>query len=466
MNKINLIILTTLLITLTSNLASADLYIVSGQITNNSINLDPFYYLGSEQEYNESTQNNPTHKIQFYLNEKLQKDFEFSINTYGNFYFLINLPDFDSYKILTLNNQLILEKSITTQKPKINNMDINEDNKGFLISWNSEDNDSNSEELTYTISYLFNNSWTEIISNIKETEAFIPKSILPQGNLEFKIKASDGFNTGYGIEEINIDTETFYIGIESPDENQIFTQETQKDIILRGFLFSFTRGFITENLFWQINNNQEIQGNNVHMNESHIKTGDNTIRLYSDIVGGILEDIIKIKIPSKVKGDFNQDGVVNGLDIPKFKQALGNPEEWSKENNIDVNLIGDLNNDSAFNGLDIPGFKEALSNSVVATSTNLNETKIIKDLPEKIIKENTKNNKQEKETLEIKNKQIKQANKKEIIKLNKENIPSKKTENSLDKKDELKKSETQIEHNQNEKTFIHKIIEFLTGLLR
>ena len=62
-----------------------------------------------------------------------------------------------------------------------------------------------------------------------------------------------------------------------------------------------------------------------------------------------------------VKGDFNGDGAVNGLDIPGFKAALANPAGWQASTGRDPNAVGDFNGDGTFNGLDIPGFKSALA---------------------------------------------------------------------------------------------------------
>ena len=70
-------------------------------------------------------------------------------------------------------------------------------------------------------------------------------------------------------------------------------------------------------------------------------------------------------------GDFNLDGVMNGLDIPGFKSALADVDAWSAACNVDGNLVGDFNGDGVLNGLDIPGFKTALAGGVVAAGAPL-----------------------------------------------------------------------------------------------
>jgi len=60
-------------------------------------------------------------------------------------------------------------------------------------------------------------------------------------------------------------------------------------------------------------------------------------------------------------GDFNGDGVLNGLDIPGFKSALADTLGWQTATGLDADLLGDFNGDGVLNGLDIPGFKSALA---------------------------------------------------------------------------------------------------------
>ena len=66
-----------------------------------------------------------------------------------------------------------------------------------------------------------------------------------------------------------------------------------------------------------------------------------------------------------VLGDFDGNGVVNGLDIPGFKAALADPEGWAAAHHCDPDQVGDFDGNGAFNGLDIPGFKDALAGSSI-----------------------------------------------------------------------------------------------------
>ena len=66
-----------------------------------------------------------------------------------------------------------------------------------------------------------------------------------------------------------------------------------------------------------------------------------------------------------VLGDFDRNGVLNGLDIPGFKDALADPALWSATNDISADLLGDFDGNGSFNGLDIPGFKDGLAGTSV-----------------------------------------------------------------------------------------------------
>jgi hypothetical protein len=67
-------------------------------------------------------------------------------------------------------------------------------------------------------------------------------------------------------------------------------------------------------------------------------------------------------------GDADGNGSVNGLDIPNFKLALSNPDDFASATGLPadmVDVILDFDGNGAFNGLDIPGFKDALGGAAV-----------------------------------------------------------------------------------------------------
>ena len=88
---------------------------------------------------------------------------------------------------------------------------------------------------------------------------------------------------------------------------------------------------------------------------------------------GVQVDNIRIEYGPILLGDFDGNGAVNGLDIPDFKAALANPDEWAAENPLLLhpNDLGDFDENGAFNGLDIPGFKEALAGEAVPEPATL-----------------------------------------------------------------------------------------------
>jgi hypothetical protein len=76
-------------------------------------------------------------------------------------------------------------------------------------------------------------------------------------------------------------------------------------------------------------------------------------------------------MPTLVIGDFDGNGVVNGLDIPDFKAALADPAGWAAATGRDPHMIGDFDCNGAFNGLDIPGFKAALAGAAIPEPATL-----------------------------------------------------------------------------------------------
>jgi len=64
---------------------------------------------------------------------------------------------------------------------------------------------------------------------------------------------------------------------------------------------------------------------------------------------------------SHLLGDFNNDGIVSGLDIPGFKTCLANPAAWESATGRDAEEIGDYTGDGFVTGLDIAGFKADLA---------------------------------------------------------------------------------------------------------
>ena len=93
------------------------------------------------------------------------------------------------------------------------------------------------------------------------------------------------------------------------------------------------------------------------------RTTSSALDLFFDEVriGTTWEHVFDVEI----RGDFNNDGAINGLDIPGFKDALADPAEWTYNFGREADRLGDFNGDGAFNGLDIPGFKNALAGAAV-----------------------------------------------------------------------------------------------------
>ena len=105
-----------------------------------------------------------------------------------------------------------------------------------------------------------------------------------------------------------------------------------------------------------------VYAETVTLGEGSILEIDVTLycRTFENLGGEVIEDGGRwIQVVDR--GDFNGDGVANGLDIPMFKQALADSAAWESATRRSAVAAGDFNADAAFNGLDIPGFKSHLA---------------------------------------------------------------------------------------------------------
>jgi hypothetical protein len=69
------------------------------------------------------------------------------------------------------------------------------------------------------------------------------------------------------------------------------------------------------------------------------------------------------------RGDMNNDGVINNLDIAPFVAGLTDPAAFVTSFGYSPTLIGDINKDGAFNNLDIAPFVALLTGGRPATAT-------------------------------------------------------------------------------------------------
>ena len=87
-------------------------------------------------------------------------------------------------------------------------------------------------------------------------------------------------------------------------------------------------------------------------------------RVRTGVPYGIYQGV-RFHMGPELLGDFNDDGAMNGLDIPGFKEALADPDGWAASTGFDPHARGDFDGNGALDGLDIPGFKDGLAGTAI-----------------------------------------------------------------------------------------------------
>lgn len=83
-----------------------------------------------------------------------------------------------------------------------------------------------------------------------------------------------------------------------------------------------------------------------------------------------LDAIERLEEVASVPGDFNLNGTLDYSDIAMFKFALKNPGLWQDVYGYSPAVIGDFNADGVFNGLDAPGFNALTADLEAPQSTS------------------------------------------------------------------------------------------------
>ena len=99
---------------------------------------------------------------------------------------------------------------------------------------------------------------------------------------------------------------------------------------------------------------------------------------------GLLGAGLHLFDPEVLKGDFNMDGRLSGLDIDPFILALTDPEAYEEKFGKDPSLVGDLNGDLGLTGLDIQNFINLLTGKWPGNQdlVSLEDLKALANIPE------------------------------------------------------------------------------------
>lgn len=241
------------LATLINAQETENVYIMSGEITNDTVNIDPFFYLGSGySEDNGSIASN--YSVLFYNESDLIKTFNFTADWVEwldeIFFFSVDVPN--ETKVIKFKNQTDIIKTfdISQNAPSIselNIVNINEDT--YSISWSASDADG--DNLTYSVYFSTDNktTWDFLVLDINETSTILNFTFFPGGNYFIKVVASDGFNLGESIynETLTISNKPPYVFITSPPSDSVFSNSTNiSNITFEGWAYDPELGELNE----------------------------------------------------------------------------------------------------------------------------------------------------------------------------------------------------------------------------
>ncbi len=299
--------MTLISITLINAQETENIYIISGEILENNINLDPFFYLGPG--YDESAQSvQSAYSIEFFDSSNLLKTFKFDVynSTFGHtyFFFKVDIPLKTKRAIFKHNAAIIREFIISSNPPVISSISVNEKPNGaYEINWIA--NDQNGDSLTYGIYYSNDNgaNWQPFIIDFNGTKYTLNTAFLPGGNSLIKIKASDGFNTAEKISnQFYVPTKSPSAYIHSPIEGSEYIQGSK--IVLEGFGYDPEDGFLEEPLSWSLNNN--ILGTGSYLTANDLSLGQHTITLTAtDSEGKTAKEARNIAVTTETRPDVS-----------------------------------------------------------------------------------------------------------------------------------------------------------------
>jgi len=221
-----------LIISIQSVNAANNVYIISGELKNNTIELDPFFYLGSGySEDNGSIASN--YSVLFYNESDLIKTFNFTVEWFEwvdkIFFFSVDIPNRTG--IIEFKNQTDILKTfnISQNAPSISELNVVNISKDvYNVSWNASDSDG--DNLTYSIYFSTDNktTWDLLVLDINESSIILNFTSSPEGDYSIKVVVSDGFNLGEKVynETLVISNRAPYVSITSPPENSIFSNAT------------------------------------------------------------------------------------------------------------------------------------------------------------------------------------------------------------------------------------------------
>ena len=228
----------------------AALYAIHGTyVSDGTYSIEPLYkfYVGGEEEffgsgtihieYFDGNQNLGT--IYPYHETFLENGMEYTM-----FYTHAELSDDVDRLEYFYQGTLFAQTSRSVNPPVVSNVEVEIVDDFFELTWDAYDQDG--DELSYAIYVASNAGAFKLVANYHEFKWFYHPVIAEQGNVIFRVVATDGINEGYADSDlILVPTVAPVTYIEHPQDGLIVNEHYQISLI--GTAYSQTQGLLNEN---------------------------------------------------------------------------------------------------------------------------------------------------------------------------------------------------------------------------
>lgn len=284
---------------------ASEMYIVSGDVDyDGRMYIRPFYNLGDGPEYSEDGGSiYSEYNLVMYSEEDELKKYPFDAPETGlvwpakSFVFNVIIPDQADRLVFQRGGETIYEFEKSSESPFVRNIKaVQKNDGGYFIEWGTSDGDS--QNFWHYIYYSVDGGEWQIaaLEHPFQNITFYPSN-LPEGNLKFKVRASDGFNIGEGVSgEVSVGNHIPYVEINYPINFGVYVYG--ENISMKSWVYDSEHKTTGEEVFVWESDKDGILGQGKEIEISDLSLGEHVI--YFRATDGELrgEDSARINIIS------------------------------------------------------------------------------------------------------------------------------------------------------------------------
>ena len=316
--------------------SAGDVYLFSGDVNDSVLNIEGISYLGDSLEYEEDNFTG-AYSVVFLENGQEVKENEFYLWEGLNvFLFSVKVPDGIDEIVFEENENEIHRVVISQNAPSIDSFDVVDNSGVFDLSWIASDLDG--DDLGYSV-YISHEGggWGLYSSGIEENNLIVNNNY--NGDLRFKLRASDGFNYAEAVSgSFSVEGFPGFVSIENPKEGLYAFGE---GIELIGKAFDYNFNLIGDDYNWHSDIGGFLStGNNILIDT--LTMGVHSISLAVSHLGIIDLGRVDIEIVEACNdADVNEDTVVDVSDLAVVGGQWGTDGEANE-----LGFSGDITGDA------------------------------------------------------------------------------------------------------------------------